>query len=140
MVGLRYLLDTDALSEPLKLRPHSGFLHRLHLHSEQVAIAVTTWHEALFGLYRLPPGRRRDEVATYLFEVIFPSVPVLPYDADAAQWHAQERARLAGRGRATPFADGQIAAVAHVHGLALITGNAKDFAGFLALEIEDWWA
>lgn len=140
MVNLRYLLDTNALSEPLKPRPHAGYLRRLYAHRLQVAIAATTWHEALFGLHRLPAGRRSQEVGEYLFDVVLPAVPILPYDAAAAEWHAQERARLEGRGRAAPYADGEIAAVAHVHDLVLVTANRRDFAGFSGVALEDWWA
>jgi predicted nucleic acid-binding protein len=32
----------------------------------------------------------------------------------------------------------QIAAVAHVHGLVLVTVNVKDFAGFKELEVTNW--
>jgi tRNA(fMet)-specific endonuclease VapC len=35
-------------------------------------------------------------------------------------------------------ADGQIAAVAHVHGLVLVTANVKDFRFFQGLGVEDW--
>jgi len=41
-------------------------------------------------------------------------------------------------GRPVPFADGQIAAIAHVHDLVLVTTNARDFARFRDLTIEDW--
>jgi len=34
--------------------------------------------------------------------------------------------------------DGQIAAVAHVHGLALVTTNETHFVGFEGLTVENW--
>jgi hypothetical protein len=51
-------------------------------------------------------------------------VPILPYDDRAAQWHAEERARLYQK--TPPFIDGQIAAVAVVNELTLITNNLLD--------------
>jgi tRNA(fMet)-specific endonuclease VapC len=39
-------------------------------------------------------------------EVVAPTMPILPYDEQAAEWHAAERARLAGIGKTPPFADG----------------------------------
>lgn len=94
----------------------------------------------LFGCYRLPPSARRAVIERYLEEVVGPSIPILPYDARAAAWHAAERARLVAAGKTPPFADGQIAAVAKVNGLAVVTANLADYAGFLDLEVVDWHA
>jgi tRNA(fMet)-specific endonuclease VapC len=66
------------------------------------------------------------------------SFPILPYDEAAATWHGEERARLEALGRPAPFVDGQIAAIAHVHGLVLVTTNDKDFARFKGLPVENW--
>ena len=66
------------------------------------------------------------------------SFPILPYDEAAATWHGEERARLEAAGRPAPFVDGQIAAIAHAHGLALVTTNNKDFARFKGLTVENW--
>jgi len=65
------------------------------------------------------------------------SFPILPYD-EAAAWHSQERARLENLGRPAPYVDGQIAAIAHVNGLVLVTVNTKDFDQFRELKVENW--
>ena len=65
-------------------------------------------------------------------------MPVLPYDEDAAAWHAAERARLAAQGRTPPFADGQMAAIAHQHALTLVTFNTSDYQGLQEVLLEDW--
>lgn len=70
--------------------------------------------------------------------VVLPNFPVLEYDREAADWHALERARLSASGRTPPFTDGQIAAIAHVNDLILVTGNSRDFEGFQGLRLEDW--
>jgi tRNA(fMet)-specific endonuclease VapC len=74
----------------------------------------------------------------YLWNVLLPLVPILPYGERESEWHARERARLGGIGKTPPFADGQIAAVAAVHGLVLITFDLKGFQHFEGLKIEDW--
>lgn len=66
------------------------------------------------------------------------SFPILPYDEAAATWHGEERARLESLGTPPPFVDGQIAAIAHVHGLVLVTTNDGDFARFKSLRVENW--
>jgi tRNA(fMet)-specific endonuclease VapC len=65
---------------------------------------------------------------------------LLPYDREAALWHAVERARLASQGRTPPFIDGQIAAVAVVNNLILVTRNTAGFADFAGLTVENWCA
>ncbi len=137
-MSLRFLLDTNAISEPLKPIPNEAFLRRFRTHGAELAISVTTWHEALFGMYRLPAGRKRRQVRDYLFDVIAATIPILPYDATAAQGHAEERARLGAKGRSAPFADGQVAAVARVHSLTVVTANVKDFQFFSKVPVENW--
>ena len=41
-----------------------------------------------------------------------------------------QRVQLEALGRPAPFVDGQIAAIAHVHGLVRVTTNDKDFGRF----------
>jgi tRNA(fMet)-specific endonuclease VapC len=41
-------------------------------------------------------------------------------------------------GQPARYVDGQIAAIAHVHQLVLVTANSKDFARFKDLKIENW--
>ena len=65
-------------------------------------------------------------------------MPILPYDSAAAEWHARERARLAARGETPPMLDGQIAAIAAVHGLIVVTSNTADFNRFADLRVESW--
>ena len=63
---------------------------------------------------------------------------ILPYDEAAATWHGQERARLERIGRPAPYVDGQIAAIAHVHGLTVVTANTEDFSRFKGVTVRDW--
>ncbi len=137
-MSARYLLDTDTLSEPLRPKPDRRFMLKLKQHASVVAIATVTWHEANFGVQRLPAGKRRQEIEAYLRDVIAACIPMLPYDRAAAEWHAHERARLEAEGRAAPFVDGQIASIAATRGLVLVTRNVKDYASFEGLTVEDW--
>jgi tRNA(fMet)-specific endonuclease VapC len=138
VVSLRFLLDTSTLSEPMRPSPNVRLMRRMRIHTGQLAIAATTWHEALFGLHRMPEGNRKQTVHEYLFNVVAPAVPILPYDEASAEWHAREQARLAAQGHTAPFADGQIAAVAKVRGLTIVTENARDFEPFEGLTVESW--
>jgi tRNA(fMet)-specific endonuclease VapC len=134
---LRYLLDTNTISEPARPSPNRRLLQRLERNAESVAIAAPVWHELLFGLQRLPPSAKRTRIEGYLFGSVI-DLPILPYDSAAAQWHAEQRARLEAKGRPLPFIDGQIAAIAHVHDLILVTANLGHFKAFDGLRSENW--
>ncbi|MEB3337362.1 MAG: hypothetical protein VKJ46_07875, partial [Leptolyngbyaceae bacterium] len=58
---------------------------------------------------------------------------------EAATWHALERARLIVNGRTPAFQDGQIAAIASVNNLILVTNNVSDYTNFQNLKIENWF-
>ena len=135
---MKYLLDTNIVSEPLRPAPNKLVLTRMRRHAEALAIASVVWHELWFGCLRLPISARRSAIERYLDEVVSLSIPILAYEARAAAWHAAERARLVARGSTPPFVDGQIAAIAHVNELVLVTANARDFASFKDLMVEDW--
>ena len=137
-MSLKYLLDTSIVSEPLRQSPSRAVLRRLRQHGSEAAIASLVWHEMQFGCARLPASRRREAIERYLDEVVSASFPILDYDRTAAEWHARERARLEAAGRTPPFVDGQVAAIACVHDLVLITTNKIDFRAFKGLRVESW--
>jgi tRNA(fMet)-specific endonuclease VapC len=129
-VTLHYLLDTNVLSEPAKPVPNLGVLARIQQHRMEVATAAPVWHELWFGCHRLPPSARRTKLEDYLGKSLSPFLKLLPYDDRAAEKHAEERARLVGLGKTPSFIDGQIAAIAMVYGLVMVTRNVDHFVGF----------
>ena len=136
--SIRYLLDANILSEPVRPRPVASVIEQLERQLDESATAAPVLHELEFGVARLPASKRKDALSRYLIEVIG-RLPVLPYDAAAARWHARERARLTKLGRPPAFVDGQIAATAAVHGLVLVTRNVIDFSVFEGIDIESWF-
>jgi tRNA(fMet)-specific endonuclease VapC len=134
---VKVLLDTNAIAEAIRPTPDGAFMKRLRANEARLAIASVTLHEALFGVERLPEGKRKETLRAYMRDVVA-KMPVLPYDAPAAEWHARERARLEAKGRKMPYADGQIAAIAVVQGVTLVTANVRDFRGVEGLRVEDW--
>lgn len=140
MVEPRYLLDTNVLSEPLRPRPNAALVSHLGLHRAACATAAVVWCELLYGLARLPSSRQRAALQAYLEEAVRGALDILPYDAAAAGWHAAERARLSRLGRPPSFVDGQIAAIARVNGLVLVTRNVSDYKDFEGVDIENWFS
>ncbi len=135
---VKYLLDTNVISETLKPSPNKRVLSKLKRNQTELAIPAPVWHELLFGCYRLPISTRRKAIEEYLQQVVAATMPVYPYDEYSAVWHASERARLAARGKTPPFVDGQIAAIAKVNNLILVTFNISDYKHFSEVIVEDW--
>jgi len=143
---IRYLLDTNIVSEPVRPEPSQAVLARLRDRSGEVALPSIAWHELVYGAERLDEGRKRTYLLDYLREVVRPSMPILPYDAEAARWHGAARAQLERAGRPTPVADGQIAAIAGTQDLTVVTENTADFEPFTSLgeelggiRVENWF-
>ena len=135
---LRYLLDTSTLSAVVATKPSRAAIKRISQRSQQCAIAAIVWNELIYGCERLEVGKRKAELEAFLNDVVLKSFPMLAYDQEAAHWHGVERARQGRAGRTKPYVDGQIAAIARVNELVLVTANTKDFAGYKDLAVEDW--
>lgn len=133
-----YLLDTNVLSELVKPEPNPGVTDKIKRFEDRIAIASIVWHELLYGYHRLSESKKRDLLGEFLFQVLLPTLPILPYEDLAAKWHAQERTRLSAIGKRPSFADGQIAAVSATNNLTLVTNNSKDFELFQGLNLENW--
>jgi len=135
---MKYILDTNVLSEAVKTEPNRHVMAMLEKHQAEIATASPVWHELQYGCRRLPVSRKREIIESFLEDVIRQNIIIFPYDERAAKWHAQERARLAAKGQMPPYVDGQIAAIAKVNGLVLVTRNTADFKIFTDLEVQNW--
>jgi tRNA(fMet)-specific endonuclease VapC len=136
---MRFLLDTNVLSEPMNKKPNQSLIHTLELHQHEIATASLVIYEMWFGCYRLPISRRRKEYQFYLETLAISPLPILPYGTKAALWNSYERARLISQGKTPALIDSQIAAVAATNDLILVTRNVKDFQYFEGLRIENWF-
>lgn len=133
-----FLLDSNVLAEPTKPEPNDSLVRHLREHEGHLYTAATVWHELVFGVWRLPESKRRSALQDYLDGLASTELKLLPYDQRAAEWHGRERARLQALGKTPPFADSQIAAVAAVNDMTLVTHNTKDFTVFSGLRVVDW--
>jgi tRNA(fMet)-specific endonuclease VapC len=136
---MRYLLDTNIIAEPTKPQPNQQVLDRIAQFEGEVAISSVTWHELWFGTERLVLSRRRQNLEEYLQNLVTTNLPILSYTTEAARWFATERSRLMQAGLAPSYPDGQIAAIACVSNLILVTRNVSDFIHFNELKLENWF-
>jgi len=139
MIEYDYLLDTNILSEPLKPEPNVNVVNCLLQYAEQITTAAPVIYEIVKGAKRLPESKKRTEIFRYLNEFVYPQVPILPYDKRAAILHGHLQASLSLQGQTAPLIDSQIAAIAQVNQLILVTRNLSDFQGFPKLKLENWF-
>jgi len=135
----RFLIDTNTLSEPLRPKPNNQVLAKIQHHQSEIATAAQVLFEITSGCYKLPDSKKHRTIRRYIDEFILPNFPILPYDEKAAAWHGKQHARLVATGKTPPFIDGQIAAIAKVNGLILVTRNINDFKHFEGLKLENWF-
>lgn len=136
---MRYLLDTNITSEPTRLQPNLKVTQKLELNTIFSCTSATAWAELWYGVHLLEPGKRQQELTSYLTTLTKGGFPILPFCQDAAEWLANEKARLKKRGITSSKYDSEIAAVAVVNDLTLVTRNTDDFVIFDGLRLENWF-
>lgn len=135
---MRFLLDTNVISDTMRATPNRRLLTRLGQHDGSFAISVVSWYEVAYGVRRVPRGARRTALEARLADLRNDLPPPLSFTLDAADWLATERARLEDKGIVPSSEEGQIAATAYVNGLTMVTANTKHFSPFLGLRVVDW--
>jgi tRNA(fMet)-specific endonuclease VapC len=94
MEQLKYLLDTNILSEPTKAQPNVQVLAKLQKHNGGYATSATVWHELHFCCERLPESKLKQRLQSYLAMLLERGLYILPFEQQAGEWLAVERARL----------------------------------------------
>lgn len=122
-----YLLDTNAVSELLKIAPNTSFLQQFTRYEKRCAIASTTWNELLFGVNIMESGKKRDFLFSKIIDEIQEAFPVIQLDNHAAWIQADLRARLKESGKKIDYPNTEIAAIAIANQMILVTRNTKHF-------------
>jgi len=122
-----WLIDTNALSELKKRKPHPGVVRWFARQpSSRLHLSVLTLGELRKGIHALPVGERKDRFSAWL-ETDLPSYfagRILDLDAAIADRWGRLCAEI---NRPLPAIDSLLAATALVHGLTLVTRNLSDF-------------
>jgi toxin FitB len=129
------ILDTNVVSEPM--RPNGNPAVRAWLDrqlAETLYLTATSLSELLVGIDILPKGKRKkglDAALSELLDMLFGS-RILPFDRAAAIAYAPLVSRARATGHSISVADGQIAAIAAIHGFTVAT---RDTAPFIAVGV-----
>ncbi len=137
------ILDTNVVSEPMKPNANPAVQRWLDQQvAETLYLTAINLSELLVGIEILPDGKRKEGLDTALAELVarlFGS-RILSFDQQAAMVYAPlvNRARIGGR--IISVADGQIAAIAAVHGFAVATRDTEPFFAAGVTVINPWVA
>lgn len=135
------LLDTNVVSEVIRAEPEERVLTWMDsLEVASVAITAITHAELLYGVARLPDGRRSEQLSETIRALIDEDLGgrVEPFDAAAATHYATLVSARERAGRPIGVADGQIAAIARKLGATLATRDTSDFES-TGIELLDPW-
>jgi predicted nucleic acid-binding protein len=132
---LKFLLDTNALSEALKTRPDPGFLAWLDSVGsvddeidDRLHVSVLTIGEMRRGALKLDHGRRRDVLEAAIEGIVADYRDrLLAVDLDVAERWAVLADEYRKQGVSVGLTDELIAATALVHGQVLVTRNVRHF-------------
>jgi toxin FitB len=124
------ILDTNVVSEPLKLKPEATVIRWLNAQEPQTLYLTTiNLAELLSGVDIMPAGRKRAALKAALEDNILPLFEgrIVQFDSNAAKAFAKINAKVQSAGGTISFADCAIAAIAQANGFALATKNVRDF-------------
>lgn len=128
---VRYLLDTNVLSELVKPHPDQTVVAWVDAQpSLDLSISVLTLGEVHKGIGRIAHGRRRAALTRWAqtdLPAQFVGRLLVIDQAVAAAW-GRLSGRAAREGRPLPVVDGLLLATAQVHQLTLVTRNVADCA------------
>jgi predicted nucleic acid-binding protein len=130
----RYLLDTNIISNVIKLEPSKALLAWLGAQEDDdLFIASLTVAEIQRRILEKPRGRKRSALDTWFNG---PGGPlalfagrILPFDERAAQHWARLMADGKAAGRPRSELDMMIASIAAANDCVVVTDNEKDFVG-----------
>jgi predicted nucleic acid-binding protein len=136
---VKYLLDTNVLSEiqkPDRNARVNTFIENIN--EENVFISAISIGEIVFGIERLPEGKKRNDLSFWLYRQILGLFEsrIIPLESEVTQEWGRIHAKA---GRTPPGIDVLIAATALTHHCTLVTRNIKDFKDIGGLNLLNPW-
>ena len=137
---MRYLIDTNALSETVQRRPDAEVVARIReLPELRIALSTITFGEIEKGVSKLGSGERKAFLTRWLRDL--PDQfhgRILPVDVAVARTWGRLADEGRRAGRELPVTDGLLLATAAVHRLVVVTRDESDFRG-RGVEIFNPW-
>ncbi len=134
MARLKFLLDTNACIVYIR-NSRSGVRRKLEsMPKSNIAVCSIVKAEMFYGSMKSKDPQRSLEIQ----QNFFTEFQSPPFDDNAALIFSELRAGLTKSGTPIGAYDLQIAAIALVNELTLVTHNTKEFGRIENLKIEDW--
>jgi predicted nucleic acid-binding protein len=127
---LRYLLDTNIISQLTKDRPHEKVLRWIEEQDEEdLFLSVATLLELRVGIELCDPGKKREGLEHWLVHDLVERFDdrIVPIEKHTADLTGRIMARSRKEGWKMESMDALIGATAMVHDMGLATLNRKDF-------------
>jgi len=138
-----FLLDTNCISELVRLKPEPGVVDWLKATDESLLyLSVLTVGEIRKGVAGLPQGKRRTRLETWLeleLQARFAG-RIVPIDAAIADRWGLIAAEAKRTGKAVSVIDGLLAATALHRNLTVVSRNAGDFRNAQVQVLNPWEA
>jgi toxin FitB len=137
---LRFILDTDIISQATKMQPNASVLRWLQsVKTEDICLSVITIQEIRAGIELMPPGARRAAVEQWLLTDVLRGFEdrILDIDTVIADECGGLVATARKQGHTPDLGDVLIAATAKLRGLKVATLNRKHFEK-LGVELVDF--
>jgi predicted nucleic acid-binding protein len=135
------ILDTNVVSEPMKPNGNAAVKAWLDRQSaETLYLTATSFSELMVGIEILPDGKRKEGLAAALSSLMVTlfGARILPFDQAAAMAYAPLIGCARASGCLISVADGQIAAIAAVHGFTVATRDSAPFVAAGVPVINPW--
>lgn len=134
---MRYLLDTNVLSEVIRKEPNRELMQRLNeVAPREATTSVVCVAELRHGAARVAHGALLWKRIT---REILSRVDILPLSETEAVRAGDLLATLESQGEPIGMEDVWIGATALEHGLTVVTRNLKHFRRIPGLKSESWW-
>lgn len=124
---MRFLLDTNVLSEAGKKHPHPKVLHWLLAHESASGVPSVALAERYHGAQNAAKEQRVRLLAELDALVAEAPEKIVPFDTKAARVWGEYVSRPALKQQPRGYPDTQIAAIALSRGLTLVTRNTRAF-------------
>jgi predicted nucleic acid-binding protein len=128
---VKFLLDTNVVSEFMKPRPNPGLAGWLEATDEdRIFLSVVSIAEIRYGVERMAAGRRRSRLEQWLRDELPLRFEgrILNVDAVVADNWGRTVSRNEAVGRPIQAMDALLSATAETHQMTLVTRNVSDFS------------
>lgn len=136
---MRYLLDTNVISEIVKTKPNTNALNWLStIPNSYFFLSVLTIGAIRTGIEKISDKKRKQKLLLWLEQDLVQMFKsrILPIDFEVAERWGRLRAEAK---QSLAAVDSLIAATALHYDMTLVTRNISDFVGYPSLQLINPW-